>query len=335
MIAEEANIPGFALHWASQLGATSLSLERLRGGINNRVFRCADGCQRWVIKGYAPAQPVQRDRMQAEVEFLRFAALAAPGFTPALIHVDPERRCVVLEHLEGEAFPEGVAPCEGALAEAVEFFRQLNAEPRLARESIQLDAAEGFLSLREHLDNVRERLERMTCTHLDPELRPQAESLLLELHCELTHTEERTSSLIDQGLVGDAINPDDRCVSPSDFGFHNAILTAQGIRFIDFEFAGWDDAAKAVVDFNLQPRVPVPKNHCHLVAAFPIEQRQSLRTRCEALGPILRLKWLCILLAVLQPVRLEQILITTPEETSSILIQKRLNSASHYLGQIR
>jgi len=333
VIGDGDNAPAFAEHWASQLGASVDSLERLRGGINNRVFRCGDGNQHWVIKGYAPVQPGQRDRMQAEVDFLRFAAQAAPGFTPALIQADPERRCVVLEHLEGESFPEGHTPSEGEVGEAVEFFRQLNAEPQLAQESIQLDAAEGFLSLREHLGNVRQRLEGMGCAHLEAALRPQAETMLQQLHTELAHTEERTTSLIDQGIVADAIAPEARCVSPSDFGFHNAIRTAAGIRFIDFEFAGWDDPAKATLDFNLQPRVPVAKVGSPLLAAWPLEQRQAVLSRCQPLRPILRLKWLCILLAVLQPARLEQMLIVMPEEEPGILIQKRLEMARHYLGQ--
>lgn len=333
MIREGENAPDFAEHWASQLGASVRSLKRLQGGINNQVFRCSDGNQHCVIKGYATIQPGQRDRMQAEVDFLRFAVQAAPGFTPTLILADPERRCVVLEHLEGEAFPEGVAPSEEAVGEAVEFFRQLNAEPQLAQESIQLDAAEGFLSLREHLGNVRQRLKGMGCDHLEPALRPQAEMLLRQLQTELAHTEERTTSLIDLGMVADAIAPEDRCVSPSDFGFHNAIRTEAGIRFIDFEFAGWDDPAKAALDFTLQPRVPVAKVGSPLLAAWPLEQRQAILSRCEPMGPILRLKWLCILLAVLHPPRLDQMLIVMPEEESVALIQKRLEKARHYLGQ--
>jgi len=323
--------PGFAEHWASQLGASVRSLERLRGGINNRVFRCSDGNQHWVIKGYAPAQPGQRDRMQAEVDFLRFAAQASPGFTPALIEADPERRCVVLEHLEGEAFPEGLPPSEGEVSEAVKFFRQLNAQPRLAHDSIQLDAAEGFLSLREHLGNVRQRLEGMGCAHLEAELRPQAETLLQQLHTVLAHTEESTNRLIDQGMVQDAIAPEERCVSPSDFGFHNAIRTATGIRFIDFEFAGWDDPAKALLDFIFQPRVPVPEEPSALLKALHPVQINNLHIRYAALKPVLRVKWLCIMSAVLRPERLEQMLLVSPEFDSNLLIQQRLVSASSHL----
>lgn len=318
----------FAIYWASQLGANPLSLVRLQGGINNQVYRCGDGRQHWVIKAYEPVQPGQRDRMQAEVEFLRYSAQVAPRFTPALTDIDQERRCVVLEHLEGDAFLEGVSPSEEAVAEAVEFFRQLNSKPQLARGSINLDAAEGFLSLREHIINVRERLKCMTSDHLAPALRPQADVLLQHLDRELAHTEEQTCRLIDQGIIADSINADECCVSPSDFGFHNAIKTSNGIQFIDFEFAGWDDPAKAIVDFNLQPRVPIPESRFPLLESFPTEKRLEVLRRCKHIAPILRIKWLCIILSVLNPSRLKQILALKSVKESEDLIQNRLLKAT-------
>src|SRR5260370_15342476 len=46
-------------------------------------------------------------------------------------------------------------------------------------------------------------------------------------------------------------------LSPSDFGFHNALRTGDGCtRFFDFEYAGWDDPARMVCDFFCQPAVP-------------------------------------------------------------------------------
>ena len=332
MIEKNKNIPNFAAHWAEQLGGRVCKLEQLKGGINNRVFRCSDGNQHWVVKGYSPVQFGQRDRMQAEVDFLRFASQAAPGYTPSLIHADPERRCVVLEHLEGYSFPVGLPPSEGALSEAVEFFCQLNAEPRLARQSIKLDAAEGFLSLKEHLGNVRQRLEGMCYLHLEAKLQLQAKNLLQKLHIELAHTEERTTSLIDQGMVEDAIAPEHRCVSPSDFGFHNAIRTAAGIRFIDFEFAGWDDPAKTLADFNFQPCVPIPGEYSALLLAIHHNQKKNVAKRYDALKPIMRVKWLCIILAVLRPERLTQMLKVRPELNATSLIHERLRSAANFLN---
>lgn len=331
MIGLRANIPEFAIHWSTELGSSHLSLERLRGGINNRVFCCGHGSQKWVIKGYAPPHFGQRDRMQAEVNFLRFASQVAPGFTPDLLQVDYERRCVVLEHIEGETFSQGESLSDKTVLEAVEFFRQLNAEPQLARRLIKLDAAEGFLSLSEHLRNVRERCDRMTCIHLDPELRTKARTLLNQLHSDLAHAEEHTSSLIDKGIVADTINPEERCISPSDFGFHNAIRATTGTRFIDFEFAGWDDPAKAVQDFILQPRVPIQRERPSLLEAFHLDRRPSILNRCKAIGPILKLKWVCIMLGVLQIDRLEQILSVMPEQVLVNFIGDRLEQARSYL----
>jgi len=324
-------IPEFALHWALRLGANLPSLNRLRGGINNQVFRCSHGLQHWVIKGYADAQAGQGDRMQAEVEFLQFASQAAPGFTPSLIHVDSERRCVVLEHLEGRGFAEGSPPSEAALTDAVEFFRQLNADKKSAKKSILLDAVEGFNSLHEHLSNVRERINRMSSVHLHPQYRPQAETLLSQLNREWAEIERHTTKMIDQGKIINAITPELRYVSPSDFGFHNAIRTPERTYFIDFEFAGWDDPAKAALDFILQPRVPVAKQRSPLLDALPPEHRLTVYRRCEVLGPILRIKWACIVLAVLQPTRLEQIMHNMPEQSPEDLIRNRIERAYSYL----
>ena len=331
---DEENTSSFTEHWASELGASVSTLVRLQGGINNRVFRCSDGNQHWVIKCYAPIQAGQRDRMQAEVDFLRFAAQAAPGFTPELLQVDPERRCVVLEHMDGEAFPEGLPPPKAAVGEAVEFFRQLNAEPRLAQESIHLDAAEGFLSLREHLGNVRERLDGMGYYHLEAPLRPQAKMLLQQLYFQFVNVDERLTNMVAKGMVADAIAPSERYVSPSDFGFHNAIRTATGIRFIDFEFAGWDDPAKSLADFTLQPRIPVTEEPSALLEALHPDKRKNVQKRYASLKPILRLKWLCIIMSFLRTERMEEMLVTCPELNLSRLVQDRLQSAARVLASL-
>ena len=67
------------------------------------------------------------------------------------------------------------------------------------------------------------------------------------------------------------LGPADRVLSPSDFGFHNALLDRQGnVRFFDFEYAGWDDPAKLVCDFFCQVEVPVPRR---LFPSFCAEYR--------------------------------------------------------------
>ncbi|MBC8226214.1 MAG: hypothetical protein H8E74_03635 [Gammaproteobacteria bacterium] len=46
----------------------------------------------------------------------------------------------------------------------------------------------------------------------------------------------------------------DLTLSPSDFGFHNSLIRDNGeIAFHDFEYFGWDDPVKLIVDFSLHP----------------------------------------------------------------------------------
>ncbi|MCK5230046.1 MAG: hypothetical protein KAR13_07260, partial [Desulfobulbaceae bacterium] len=90
------------------------------------------------------------------------------------------------------------------------------------------------------------------------------------------------------------------CLSPSDFGFHNFLLVEDGsLRFIDFEYAGWDDPAKLACDFCSQPELPVPP----ALAQFFIEglsavssEPDSLKLRINLLLPVYRIKWCFIIL---------------------------------------
>jgi hypothetical protein len=326
-------VPEFARHWARQLGCSEASLIQLQGGINNRVFLCGEGSVKHVIKGYSDVTQGQRDRMQAEVDFLNYACLVAPHYVPQLVHHDFSIRCIVIEHLDGEAYTESVVPAPRDIAGALNFFQLLNTDRAAAKKHISLDAAEGFLRLSEHVANARHRLSQMGTDHLPRELQIQATDLLKKLNAASERAINKTESLISSGIVSDVIDPDQRCISPSDFGFHNAIRTNSGPRFIDFEFSGWDDPAKAAVDFALQPGVPTGTPISSLLAAANCNQINIIKKRCETLGPVLRIKWLCIILAVLQPERLMRVLVTHPQIEPEALIYQRLIQAEKYLQQ--
>ena len=327
--------PEFAKHWANELGSSEKSLVQLQGGINNRVFRCGEAHNQWVIKGYSPLEPDQRDRMQAEVDFLRYSAEVAPNFTPKLIHSDPELRCVVLEYIEGRHFSEGVAPLPEEIEKAVTFFKRLNEKKILSEKAIKIDAADGFLSLSNQIKNIKSRLSCMNWDHLQHDHILPFKSLVKELQIEIELTEQSTNYQIEIGNVVDSIDQQERCVSPSDFGFHNAIITKNGVVFIDFEFAGWDDPAKAIVDFVLQPRIPIKCGVSPLLATIAPTKKKIVQQRCHFIMPILRLKWACIMIGGLQQDRLNLISKIYPEKKISSLISHRLSETHELVKSIK
>jgi hypothetical protein len=92
----------------------------------------------------------------------------------------------------------------------------------------------------------------------------------------------------------------ERCLSPSDFGFHNTLRQSDGtLRFLDFEYAGWDDPAKTIIDFCNQPDRLLPVELARVfrersTSAFP--SPRSLQNRVAILEPLYQLKWACICL---------------------------------------
>ncbi|MBU3607801.1 aminoglycoside phosphotransferase family protein [Polynucleobacter nymphae] len=327
--------PDFALHWAQKLEASVDSLIPLHGGINNQVFSCSVGAKsskRFVIKGYSARGLT--DRMLAEIQFLRYAQKVAPSYVPKLLAEDEQYRCVVLEYIDGQPYPVNQSPSEQDVMHAGRFFRLLNADQLLAKEYIKQSAAEGFLRVTEHLENVFGRLNQLSIEHLPIEFRSQANVLVQNIFQEFEVLADQTKALIDKGQTQDAINFEDCCVSPSDFGFHNALRSAGGVKFFDFEFAGWDDPAKAVVDFSLQPRMPVAPSLAKLffqaVAPYGGEQ---LSARSAVLGPILRLKWLCIMLSVLRPDRLLQMKAVAQDAMGEGFVKQRLEEAQAYIDK--
>ena len=61
------------------------------------------------------------------------------------------------------------------------------------------------------------------------------------------------------------LNKYQKCISPSDVGFHNIINSNGKYFYIDFEYAGIDDPCKLIADLILQPDYPIPPNLIHLL----------------------------------------------------------------------
>ena len=283
-----------------------------------------------MIKGFSSKPKSGHDRFRAEVEFLNYAQMVASQFVPKLLHADEVGRSVVLEYIEGERFKEGHSPSKESVDQAIAFMKRLNEDQGAARQYVSGGAAEGFLRLTEHLENIDLRLKLMGVEHVPDVCKAEAQRLIDFAKHRLSTLQDRTEYLLSQGYCADALDPLERCVSPSDFGFHNAIRTCTGVKFCDFEFAGWDDPAKTIADFDLQPKVPVsPRTQALAEAIEAWDARHSFRH--QVLAPILKLKWACIILGLLNPSRWEEIGNIDPNQTLEPVLRAKLRIAQIYL----
>jgi thiamine kinase-like enzyme len=103
---------------------------------------------------------------------------------------------------------------------------------------------------------------------------------------------------------------DVRTLSPSDFGFHNAIRRPDGtLAFVDFEYFGWDDPAKTIADFLLHPGMAIDaalKRRFAAAACRVFSDVPALPARVQMAYALFGLKWVLILLNDFLPERIGQ-----------------------------
>ena len=287
--------------------APPLHLTPLAGGKNNRVFRVslADGGA-LVLKSYFydPLDP--RDRLGAEWEFLSYVWARGVRNVPQPIAHHAEFRLGLYAFAAGRKL--GVAEIDRRHVEAAaDFVVEINRAPR--QPMSLAPGSEACFSLQQHIDTVERRTARLTGLDPEPQDRVLVESFVRShLIPAWGAVKSRLESAIaERGLgAGDILAPDDLIVSPSDFGFHNALLddATDRLTFIDFEYAGRDDPAKLICDFFCQPEIPAPANAFeifvdHTLAGLGLESRH--RDRCRMLLDLYHIKWACIVLNQFMP----------------------------------
>lgn len=190
------------------------------------------------------------------------------------------------------------------------FFLRLNRPADgLAAQALPA-ASEACFSIEEHFAMVDRRIARLANIPAATEIDRAARGFVAELAARWQHVKlhvAREAGELGQGLAEQVIA---RCVSPSDFGFHNALARPSGeVCFIDFEYAGWDDPAKMVGDFFSHPAVPVDRSYfdefVRMTMGFSPHSK-SLEARARLLFPVFQTKWCCIILNDFIPVSSER-----------------------------
>lgn len=318
-----------------QLGSSDAALTQQSGGANNQVYLWENSNSRAIVKLYGPPAPGLSDRFTAETEFLEYANTVAGDFVPQLLNCDADLRVVAMEYIEGRKFEGEKKPALADIQRASEFLAQLNSDQDTARQLITNRAADGFFRLTEHAQNIEQRIDTLASDHLPQSFQETANALISNLKRTWLSVYGTLDTALSNGEIVDELDEKHCCLSPSDFGFHNAISSAYGTKFYDFEFAGWDDPTKAVLDFFLQPRIRISSEHISLMqeavaSSIPID---ILQQRAKFLSPVLQIKWITIVLAVLRPQRLETMLKVNVSQTAEGLIRERLKRGNELLTE--
>ncbi|MFA6317596.1 MAG: aminoglycoside phosphotransferase family protein [Elusimicrobiota bacterium] len=272
------------------------------GASHNQSFRVETSRGSVFLKRYLsdPADPWER--LRNEIGFSRFAWSCGLRCLPEPLDCDTSLRLGLYEFIEGERIGPGSATPE-MVSEALSFFLDLNRLRSSTQARALPEAYEACMSIDDHLSSVDRRLSRLLASPGTADsARPALEWVQSELRPSWVEAAKviRSRAEVSFKNLGERLPESQLSITPCDFGFHNAILAEDGrLRFLDFEFAGWDDPARTICDFFCRTEVPVPAEHLPsfvgpLWEIFPTAD--IIRQRVSQMMPVHLVKWCCILL---------------------------------------
>ena len=315
-----------ATSFAGMLGKPVASVHPAGGGgRNSRVYQVTcQGSERYIAKVYPAAGPGQRDRLETEFGCLSFLWENGLRCIPKPIAADREAGKAIYEYIEGLNLVSSEISASDA-GQAVAFLLRLK-DLRSAEGTADIGpAAEACFSVQEILDNINQRLDRLlSLDEPGPQYRDLGRFLETQLQPALADVRHRAERELGTSISLE-ISREERTLSPSDFGFHNALRRPNGeLVFLDFEYFGWDDPAKMIADFLLHPAMEIGSS---LRATFltgvldGFEDYPALDDRVRLVFPLFALKWCLILLNEFVPERLARRSFDGGEQADPSMIQ--------------
>lgn len=266
-------------------------------GANSRVYRVDAGTDRFALKAYPRPSGDGRDRLGAEVRALEFFRHHGLSAVARPVAADRKAGFALFEWIEGEAVTDpGPADIEAAAA----FAERLHGLVAAAGAEGLPPAAEACLSGAEIAAQIELRQARLAAAA------PEREDLAGFIEGDFTTVFAAALARAKAGFAAAGwdfaadIGSTRRTLSPSDFGFHNAIRRPDGtLAFIDFEYFGWDDPVRLVADFLQHPGMNLtpPLDRRFLDRARTIYGGDGdFGRRLDLLFPLVGLRWCMILL---------------------------------------
>jgi hypothetical protein len=295
---------------SANLPSTNFQLTPITGGGNNRGFRVTTSAgDSYFLKWYFRHPDDPRDRLGTEFAFTQFCRRHGVDEVPQPYGRDEAAGLALYEFVEGRRLTAAEID-EAAVDAATKFFARVN-EFRDRADAGKLPiASEACFSVQEHLDRIGARVERLVAavdaptadgTAADPAFQEFVREKLV-VGWEAIRRFVENYHDVNHLPIAEPLPAAERRLSPSDFGFQNVLKAPDGqLRFLDFEYAGWDDPAKTVCDFFCQVQVPVPprffERFCRAIGGHGATAYKFVE-RCRRLLPAYRIKWCCIVLNV-------------------------------------
>lgn len=320
-----------------------LSIETIGGGRNSQVYRVIDAeAQVYALKAYFRHASDKRDRLGTEFSSLEFLWDNGIRNIPRPLKADQDAGCALYEYIDGQKIATDEITSDEIRA-AVEFLTALKVLRKREGSDLLAPASEACFCIEDIVHSVQRRLQAFDDRTKTEEPYPHLyefldDHLIPTLEQIITWAKAKS----DRACISfeTEISLAERTLSPSDFGLHNALKRSNGnLVFLDFEYFGWDDPAKMIVDLLLHPAMKLTDSLKRqfvsgVLSAFA--DYPYLGRRIEIVYPLFGLKWCLILLNEFLPAQLARRQFAGMDDRDRVATQiKQLDKARRMLQKIR
>jgi hypothetical protein len=330
------------LAFSALIGRKITSIQRIESGRNSKVYKLlSENSLPYIAKVYYRHGLGERNRLQVEFTSLQFLWKHGVRCIPQPIAKDDDKGYSIYEYIDGaEIEPKEVT--ETDIDYAAQFLMRLaDCKNREGSEKLPM-ASEACLSIQAMIDVIERRLAKFFSLQ---NTGPQYNDLYRFLNGDFVSAFEEIWKWcivkLDQSGIPSAseLSFNERTLSPSDFGFHNALRRNTGeLVFVDFEYFGWDDPAKMIADFLLHPGMELPSIYKRQFFAEILKhfnQYGKMAKRIECLYSLCALNWCLILLNEFIPENFERRTFAGINLSKSDLLTTQLSKSVHMLQTIR
>ena len=298
-------------------------------GGNSAVFKlCLSDKSENLLKRYPQEIAVHESRLKTEASACRLLRRVGIEQSAEVIHEDVENQIAVFRWIDGNRVAD---PKAKHIESLLKFVKDLRDIERTDEVNAFLNAKEACLSIQdicEQIQNRRDRLGRgeIKSEELDAFLEQIFDPLFAKTIAWAQENWPLGHSFFDQ------LPREFQTLSPSDFGFHNALWERSGkLRVVDLEYFGWDDPVKLASDFCWHPAMKIPQ---------PLQQKwvlgmcqlfcsdQDFENRLTIAHPLYGLRWAVI---VLKPFLLKGERMTSRDQ----FLQDRLRKSRSFCDYVR
>ena len=266
------------------VGAAVTAVLPAYAGANSRIFKVEAAHGPFALKNYPVRPGDTRSRAEVEWKALHFLSRHCNGAAPRPVARDAAGQFLLMEWIEGEPLKRHT-PQDVLLA--TDFIGRIfasSADPEAAAFPLASEACLSAAII------VRQIEQRLTALASEPALTVFLRETILPALAAAKGAIPSADGELEQEL---------RRLIPSDFGFHNALRQPDGrVRYIDFDYFGWDDPVKVAADFLLHPAMQLSTQEkidfvAGLVRWLPADR--GFLPRLAARLPLYALRWAMIL----------------------------------------